>query len=62
LSARCSDLIDELRLLVHPVVLGGGKRLFDGDAAMKTMALVDAKPFATGTVVLTYRPAPPPTS
>jgi len=48
------DLVDELRLMVHPVVLGGGKRLFeDGRQALE---LVDSKAFGTGVLYLTYQP------
>lgn len=48
------DLIDEYNLLVYPVVLGKGKRLFpDGlNAALK---LVETKTFSTGVVLLSYR-------
>jgi dihydrofolate reductase len=49
-------LIDELRLMVHPVVVGSGKRLFEeGDRI--ALELVDSKTFSTGVVYLTYRPA-----
>ena len=52
------NLIDEYRLLVYPVVLGSGKRLFkDGSAA--TLKLVDAKTFSSGVVALIYQPAQP---
>ena len=51
-------LVDEIRLLISPVVLGTGKRLFDGLAAKQVLQLVDAKPFETGVLALTYRPAP----
>jgi dihydrofolate reductase len=53
-SLFASDLVDELHLMVFPIVLGGGKRLFaDGDEAT-TLSLVDTK--QTGDVViLTYR-------
>jgi dihydrofolate reductase len=50
-------LIDELRLMVHPVILGGGKRLFEDDEDRKALTLVDSRTFATGVVYLTYRPA-----
>ena len=50
-------LLDELRLMVHPVVLGGGKRLFEDGEDRKALELVDSKAFDTGVVVLTYRPA-----
>src|SRR5882672_10842073 len=38
-----NDLVDELRLMVFPVVLGGGKRLFGETGDMKTLRLVDSK-------------------
>jgi len=47
------DLIDEYRLMVFPVIVGSGKRLFgEGDA--KTLKLTDTKTFDSGAVVLTY--------
>jgi dihydrofolate reductase len=49
-------LLDELRLMVHPVVLGGGKRLFEDGSDQTALNLVDSKTFSTGVVVLTYRP------
>jgi dihydrofolate reductase len=50
-------LIDELRLMVHPVVVGSGKRLFEEGGEQIALELVDSKTFATGVVYLTYRPA-----
>jgi dihydrofolate reductase len=50
-------LLDELRLMVHPVVLGGGKRLFEDGVDRTALELVDSKTFATGVVYLAYRPA-----
>jgi hypothetical protein len=50
-------LLGELRLMVHPVILGGGKRLFEDEEDRKALKLVDAQTFATGVVYLTYRPA-----
>jgi dihydrofolate reductase len=50
------DLLDELILLVHPVVAGNGKRLFKDGDALKRMKLVSAKATRTGTVILTYQP------
>jgi dihydrofolate reductase len=49
------DLIDEYRLLVHPVVVGKGKRLFQNGGQMTGLKLVEARPFSTGVVALTYR-------
>ncbi len=48
-------LVDELRLIVYPVVLGAGKRLFDAEQA--TLDRVDVRPFASGATALVYRPA-----
>ena len=50
-------LIDELRLMVFPVVLGSGRRLFADDAADKTpLELADSKVFDSGVAVYTYHP------
>jgi dihydrofolate reductase len=49
-------LLDELRLMVHPLVLGSGKRLFE-DGDHKPLELVDSRTFGTGVVSLAYRPA-----
>ncbi|MEJ7816448.1 MAG: dihydrofolate reductase family protein [Rubrobacter sp.] len=51
------DLLDELRLIVHPIVLGSGKRLFEDGGDQKALELVDSKTFSTGVVYLTYQPA-----
>jgi dihydrofolate reductase len=50
------DLVDELRLMVFPVVLGGGKRLFGETSDKKTMRLVDSKTVGDGVAILTYEP------
>ena len=51
------DLIDEYRLMVFPIVLGSGKRLF-GDGTDKTsLKLADTGTTTAGVVILTYRPA-----
>jgi dihydrofolate reductase len=52
------DLVDELHLMVFPVLLGTGKRLFGETSDKKTLRLVDSKPVGSdGVVVLTYQPA-----
>jgi len=52
-----NDLIDELRLMVFPIVVGSGKRLFEAGGDQKALELVDSKTFSTGVVYLTYQPA-----
>lgn len=50
------DLLDELRLMVHPVVLGCGKRLFEEGDSRQALELVDSRTFGTGLLYLTYQP------
>jgi dihydrofolate reductase len=50
-------LVDEYRLMVFPIVLGSGKRLFGDGLDTTVLELVDTKAFDSGVVVLTYRPA-----
>jgi dihydrofolate reductase len=52
-----NGLLDELGLMVHPIVLGSGKRLFEDSSDQVALELVDSKTFATGVLYLTYRPA-----
>jgi len=49
-------LIDEYRLMVFPVVLGSGKRLFPDGSEKKTLHLVESRTFLSGVVLLTYQP------
>ncbi len=51
------NLLDELRLMVYPVVVGGGKRLFEGEGSPMGLELVRTKSFGSGVVSLDYRPA-----
>jgi dihydrofolate reductase len=52
------DLVDEYRLMVFPVVLGSGRRLFPDDAADKTpLKLTDVKRYESGVAVHTYERA-----
>lgn len=49
------DLLDELRVMVHPIVVGSGKRLFEEGDDKMVLRLVDMKTFSTGVVYLTYQ-------
>jgi dihydrofolate reductase len=51
-------LVDELRLLVHPLVVGSGARLFENGTVPVSLELVKSRTFATGVLDLTYRPVP----
>jgi len=51
------DLVDEYRLMIHPIVLGSGARLFRDDNVKRPLALVDSMTSGTGVVLATYRPA-----
>lgn len=50
-------LVDRYDLLLYPLVLGRGQRLFAGDNDVN-LELVESKPYGSGVVLLTYRPAP----
>ena len=49
-------LVDEYRLLVHPIVVGGGKKLFRDGSALTPMRLLEVRASTSGLVLLTYRP------
>jgi dihydrofolate reductase len=51
-----NDLIDEMRLIIHPVVLGAGRRLFGETSAAKRMRLVDTRTVGDSLAFITYRP------
>jgi dihydrofolate reductase len=54
-----AGLLDELTLMISPVVAGGGRtRLFAADAALTRLELVSAQPTSSGTVIVSYRRAP----
>ena len=51
------DLVDEVRLMVFPVVLGSGKRLFGETSDRKRLRLVDSRAVGDGVAILVYEPA-----
>jgi dihydrofolate reductase len=51
-------LIDELFLMIHPVVLGSGQQMFGPEAIAHPLRLVEASHTATGVLLATYQPAP----
>jgi dihydrofolate reductase len=51
------DLVDEFRLMIDPVALGGGKRIFRDDGSLRTLRLVDGQLTSTGAILATYAPA-----
>ena len=53
------ELVDELRLMVYPVIVGAGKRLFAATSGTKRLQLVKAKTVGDGIHILVYQPADP---
>jgi dihydrofolate reductase len=51
------DLVDEFRVMIDPVVLGGGKRIFPDDGSLRPLRLVDSQVATTGAILATYAPA-----
>jgi dihydrofolate reductase len=51
------DLVDEYRLMIDPIVLGGGKRLFRDGGAFMLLRLVESQVTTTGAIIATYAPA-----
>jgi dihydrofolate reductase len=51
------NLIDEYTLLIHPLVLGSGRRLFPDGSPLAALRLVDSVTTTTGVVIATYQPA-----
>jgi dihydrofolate reductase len=49
-------LVDELRLMIDPVVLGGGKRIFRDDGVLRPLRLVDSETTPSGAIFATYAP------
>jgi dihydrofolate reductase len=51
------DLVDEYLLMIEPVLLGGGKRIFPDDGTARPLQLVSSTVASTGVLICTYRPA-----
>ena len=51
------DLVDEFRVMIDPLVVGGGKRIFRDDGALRPLRLLDSKVTTTGAILATYAPA-----
>ena len=55
------NLLDELTLMIHPVIVGQGKRLFTDNDSLKRMKLINSQITRTGVALLTYQPLEPAT-
>jgi dihydrofolate reductase len=51
-----NDLVDELQLMIDPLLLGGGRRIFRDDGERRPLRLVDDKVTSTGAILATYAP------
>jgi dihydrofolate reductase len=51
------DLVDEYQLMIHPLLLGSGKKFFRDAEQLRRLELVDVTPTTTGVLLTTYRPA-----
>ncbi|HEY2501768.1 MAG TPA: dihydrofolate reductase family protein [Mycobacterium sp.] len=51
------DLVDEYRLMIEPILLGGGKQVFSSDGQARPLKLVSVTKTGTGVLICTYRPA-----
>jgi dihydrofolate reductase len=58
MTLLADGLVDELNLMIEPIVLGGGKRIFPQDGIARPMRLVKCVTAGTGVQICTYRPAP----
>lgn len=56
-SLIAEDLVDEYRLMIEPIVLGGGKRLFPDDGQARPLELISTSTSGTGVHICTYRPS-----
>jgi dihydrofolate reductase len=53
------NLVDEFRLMIDPVLVGDGKRIFPNDGTLRSLRLVNSKPTPTGAVLVTYERSKP---
>jgi dihydrofolate reductase len=53
-SLLAHDLVDEFRVMIDPLLLGGGKRIFPDDGALRRLRLLDSKVTTTGAILATY--------
>jgi dihydrofolate reductase len=53
------DLVDEFRIMIDPLLLGGGRRIFRDDGTLRPLRLVDSQVTTTGAILTTYAPAQP---
>jgi dihydrofolate reductase len=51
------DLVNEFRLMIDPLVVGGGKRIFRDDRVLRPLRLVDSQVTTTGAILAAYAPA-----
>jgi len=51
------DLVDEFRVMIDPLVVGGGKRIFRDDGALRPLRLVESQVTTTGAILATYAPS-----
>jgi dihydrofolate reductase len=51
------DLVDEFRVMIDPLVVGGGKRIFRSDGVSRPLRLVESQVTTTGAIIVTYVPA-----
>lgn len=57
LQLVANDLVDEYRLMLEPILLGGGKTIFPADGEARPLELVSVKQASTGVLICAYRPA-----
>jgi dihydrofolate reductase len=56
-SLLSANLLDELHLLLHPVIVGQGMRLFESESTQRHLKLFDSKTYDNGAVLLSYQPS-----